>query len=215
MGWRARGKHGDAGAGAESQHFLDAATERGCVPSDPTRGVRRCQVFANRTRTGICQTACKPGSVPPPGRTWATGTTIPLGRPLPDASRDRPGRRRGNPRAKPKLGVPPLFGLAPGGVCRAALVAERAVRSYRTVSPLPAGRLRARGRRSAFCGTVPEVALAGRYPAPRSRGARTFLHPQPIFRRAANSGRPAVWRALGRAPPRAGQWCSQTSHNYY
>ena len=39
------------------------------------------------------QTACKPGSVP------FRGMAIPLGRPLLDASRDRPGRRRGNPRA--------------------------------------------------------------------------------------------------------------------
>ena len=31
-----------------------------------------------------------------------------------------------------------LFGLAPGGVCRAEDVATRAVRSYRTLSPLPA-----------------------------------------------------------------------------
>ncbi len=33
--------------------------------------------------------------------------------------------------------MPPLFGLAPGGVCRAASVTSRAVRSYRTLSPLP------------------------------------------------------------------------------
>jgi len=33
--------------------------------------------------------------------------------------------------------APPLFGLAPGGVYRAAPVASRAVRSYRTLSPLP------------------------------------------------------------------------------
>src|SRR5262249_58608654 len=33
--------------------------------------------------------------------------------------------------------APLLFGLAPGGVCRAASVAGSAVRSYRTVSPLP------------------------------------------------------------------------------
>src|SRR5258708_62692 len=33
--------------------------------------------------------------------------------------------------------VPSLFGLAPGGVCRAVSVAGNAVRSYRTVSPLP------------------------------------------------------------------------------
>ncbi len=31
-----------------------------------------------------------------------------------------------------------LFGLAPGGVCHAVDVATRAVRSYRTISPLPA-----------------------------------------------------------------------------
>ena len=33
--------------------------------------------------------------------------------------------------------LPSLFGLAPGGVCRAVSVAGDAVRSYRTVSPLP------------------------------------------------------------------------------
>ena len=64
-------------------------------------------------------------------------TTIHLGRPLPDASRDLPGRRRGNPPAGASAGMPPLFGLAPGGVYRAAPVAGSAVRSYRTLSPLP------------------------------------------------------------------------------
>jgi hypothetical protein len=34
---------------------------------------------------------------------------------------------------------PSLFGLSPGGVCRAGSVTESAVRSCRTVSPLPAG----------------------------------------------------------------------------
>ena len=33
---------------------------------------------------------------------------------------------------------PPLLGLAPDGVCRAAVVADSAVRPYRTLSPLPA-----------------------------------------------------------------------------
>jgi len=67
---------------------------------------------------------------------------IPLGRPLPDASCDLPGQR---PR-KPGLGpaetgpAPSLFGLAPGGVYRAAAVAGDAVRSYRTLSPLPTDR---------------------------------------------------------------------------
>ena len=32
----------------------------------------------------------------------------------------------------------PLFDLAPDGVCRAVAVTSNAVRSYRTISPLPA-----------------------------------------------------------------------------
>jgi hypothetical protein len=45
---------------------------------------------------------------------------------------------------------PPLFGLAPGGVYPAAPVARGAVRSCRTVSPLPAGRLAALARAVCF-----------------------------------------------------------------
>ena len=64
--------------------------------------------------------------------------TIHLGRPLPDASRDRPGRRLENmPCRRANADMPSLFGLAPGGVCHAAPVTRRAVRSYRTLSPLP------------------------------------------------------------------------------
>ena len=68
------------------------------------------------------------------------GMAIHLGRPVPDASRDLPGRRRENPPAGPismRSGMSPLFGLAPGGVYHAASVAGGAVRSYRTLSPLP------------------------------------------------------------------------------
>jgi len=118
---------------------------------------------------------------------------IHLGRPLPGASRDRPGRRRGNPPGRPKAGLPPLLGLAPGGVCPAAAVAGGAVRSYRTISPLPARTSRSWGQdgRFAFCGTVPGVAPAGRYPAPCFRGARTFL---PRGERTRHKGgHPAVW----------------------
>ena len=94
----------------------------------------------NAVREGvgrICQSACKPGSV------WRgfSATAIPLGRGSLRASCNQPGRRRGSrwmPRL-PRASVPPLFGLAPGGVCRAASVAGGAVRSYRTVSPLPRG----------------------------------------------------------------------------
>src|SRR5215467_4369591 len=56
---------------------------------------------------------------------------IPLGCASPHTSRDLPGRQRGN------ACTPSLFGLAPGGACRAVFVAEAAVRSYRTVSSLP------------------------------------------------------------------------------
>ena len=73
--------------------------------------------------------------------------TIHLERVLPRASRDQPGRQAENgPGPKP---VPPLFGLAPGGVYRAAPVAGRAVRSCRTVSPLPVRR-RSAGRADWF-----------------------------------------------------------------
>ena len=83
----------------------------------------------------------------------------------------------------------PLFGLAPGGVCRAVLVAKHAVRSYRTLSPLPLPPSPAHGR-SALCGTFPKVALAGRYPAPCFHGARTFL-PALIRKRGGAAIRPA------------------------
>ena len=97
--------------------------------------------------------------------------------------------------------APPLLGLAPGGVCRAAPVAGHAVRSYRTLSPLLAG-LAARGERSALCGTFPGVAPAGRYPAPCLRGARTFLR-RARFR--GDGGHPAVWHRLTTPARRPGQ----------
>src|SRR5215510_1561167 len=59
-------------------------------------------------------------------------TIIPLGRPLPAGSSDLPGRiGAGHPLASP------LFGLAPRGVYPAIPVTRDAVRSYRTISPLP------------------------------------------------------------------------------
>src|ERR1051325_1678293 len=64
---------------------------------------------------------------------------IHLGRSSPNASRDRPERRRGRPARRPRCRdrLPLLLGLAPGGVFPAAAVAGSAVRSYRTISPLP------------------------------------------------------------------------------
>ncbi|SLN58862.1 hypothetical protein AQS8620_02604 [Aquimixticola soesokkakensis] len=104
--------------------------------------------------------------------------TIPLGTLLPVHSSCQPGplglKRpceryvcTHSPRARS------LFGVAPGGACRAASVASRAVGSYSTVSPLP----RYTGR-SVLCGAIPGVAPAGRYPAPLLDGVRTFLAPK-------------------------------------
>jgi hypothetical protein len=97
-----------------------------------------------------------PGGFPPsalisrqlaykPGSGWhanafACVTAIPLGRRLPGASSNLPGRPDPNTIPRRVLThrfAPSLFGLAPGGVYRAADVAADAVRSYRTISPLP------------------------------------------------------------------------------
>ena len=57
----------------------------------------------------------------------------------------------GRARMPLRLATPPsLFGLAPGGVNHAAPVARRAVRSCRTVSPLPAGCLATLARAVCF-----------------------------------------------------------------
>ena len=102
----------------------------GAKPRKPPEILFKQQIYKEKR-----QTAYKPGSVPP----LQAAMTIPLGRLLPGVSRDRPGRRPGN-RLLACASVPPLFGLAPGGVCHATPVTGSAVRSYRTLSPLPAGR---------------------------------------------------------------------------
>ena len=121
---------------------------------------------------------CKPVSVP------LRAAVIPLGRTLLSGSSDLPGSRAG--RAAP----PPLFGLAPRGVFPAGRITPAAVRSYRTISPLPhlvgqafqpTRRDRPKAchhhlRRYIFCGTVRRTLrfprpLAGTLPC----GDRTFL----------------------------------------
>lgn len=84
------------------------------------------------------QPAFKPGSVGP-GSELPDVAAIPLGRSLPNASSNQPGRRAWREGLPRPVGpsVSPLFGFAPGGVCRAVRVAASAVRSYRTLSPLP------------------------------------------------------------------------------
>ena len=69
------------------------------------------------------ESACKPGSV--------SQVIIHLGCTSPHTSSNLPGDS-----ARAPLNVP-LFGLAPDGVCPATDIAASAVRSYRTISPLP------------------------------------------------------------------------------
>ena len=82
-------------------------------------------------------------------------TAIPLGCTSPCTSSNLPGNHAGRM-------IVPLFGLAPGGVFPATSVARRAVRSYRTISPLPAPEC----RRYIFCGTFRRLAPPRRYLAP-------------------------------------------------
>jgi len=100
-------------------------------------------------------------------------TAIPLERHLRAVSGNLPERQgQTAPRTRlRKAATPFLFGLAPGEVCHAVAVADDAVRSYRTFSPLP----HPKTWRFVLCGTVSGVAPAGRYPAPSVCGARTFL----------------------------------------
>ena len=136
------------------------------------------------------QPACKPGSVWPgfcPGV-----TAIPLGRPSPGASSNQPERQgqRMRPRPRPES----RERIAPIRSCsRRGLPCRRRCRPRGALLPHPFTLTHAlrpcgwRDGRFAFCGAIPGVAPAGRYPAPHPFGARTFL-------RLKSGGRPADWR---------------------
>ncbi len=125
---------------------------------------------------------------------------IHLGCPLPDTSRDQPGRR-----PEKRLGLRPAAPIRScsrwGLPCRLRYRTRGALLPHRFT--LTHGRTRGR---FIFCGTFPEVALAGRYPAPLFHGARTFLprrllaHPQAAIRSADGVGR-RPRRAEGQALP--------------
>ena len=140
-----------------------------------------------------CQTTCKPGSVPAAKR----GMTIHLGRPLPDASRDRPGRRRENNARPLTRPVVPTWSCSRWGLpCRCRYRQRGALLPHPFT--LAGGRERP-GRRSPLCGTFPGVAPAGRYPAPCFRGARTFLprgRREPVRRRPSGRLAPLESRRL-------------------
>lgn len=115
------------------------------------------------------QLACKPGSVWPrfPGTwqpfIWDSICTLPHAT-HPD---DWPGNR-----LWPRLRVTRVIPIR--SCSRWGLPCRPCCQRRGGLLPHPFT-LTSRTRRFAFCGTFPEVALAGRYPAPYFRGARTFL----------------------------------------
>ena len=68
--------------------------------------------------------------------------------------------------------IAPLFGLAPSGVYPAVGVTTHAVRSYRTISPLPVQQA------VYFLWHFPWIRIPQALPGTLTRGARTFLSAQ-------------------------------------
>jgi len=97
------------------------------------------------------ESACKPGSVYRQSFIWDARHRTPQAT-YPDPVRTTP--------------CGSLFGLAPGGVYPATTVASGAVRSYRTISPLP---VPCDSRRYLFCGT-----------RRRLKSPRCYLAPCPV-----------------------------------
>ena len=95
--------------------------------------------MSHRASSRKHQPACKPGSV---GRAasrardgHSSGT--PVAWRLEQPTRTAGSGHRSRCDGLRRRTAPSLFGLAPGGVCHAVGVAVDAVRSYRTLSPLP------------------------------------------------------------------------------
>ena len=123
------------------------------------------------------QPACKPGSG------WhadtpAYVTAIPLGRRLPGASSNLPGRPDLDTTPKPRACARRLRAVPIRSCSRWGLPCRRRCRRRGALLPhrftLTAAQRNA-PRRSVLCGTFPGLAPAGRYPAPLVHGARTFL----------------------------------------
>ena len=145
----------------------DGAEQRSGISRERESGGLRCAATrALRAHERGVKPACKPGSVATHPKAHCV-TIIPLGLQLPAGSSHLPADSASSV-------VVRLFGVAPGGGYRASRVPTPAVRSYRTVSPLPDPSCDGH-RRSALC--CPVIAFAGsclpapasgRYPAPCS-----------------------------------------------
>ncbi len=121
------------GFGPVSRRFCEIPTR--AQRSHPTGAKRRLSaggVFHPRKSSAQALERSRPLSRV---LSWAV---IPLGCASPRTSSDLPGSLGVGHTLRPRAPHASLFGLASGGVCRAVDVATPAVRSYRTISPLPA-----------------------------------------------------------------------------
>jgi hypothetical protein len=131
----------------ETHAVPKSSTDRsaGRVPSRcPSRGTTRrsARCHQNNTRRRISRVLCAPANGRRRPFLWDARCRAPRAT---DPSGGAKARlvRRSRPGSEPVRGPPHpplLLGLAPGGVFRAAAVAGGAVRSYRTISPLPPDR---------------------------------------------------------------------------
>ena len=167
-------------------------------------------------RANRCQRACKPGSVHRHEcRMGDHSSRATLARRLQQPTRAT-GRNHAPERER---SMPPLFGLAPGGVCHAA----NRCRPRGALLPHPFTLTFPKERPSALCGTVPDPGEPGPAGVTRHRGfrgARTFLGtcqhvtrpPGPLTTRplagapapgqpqsSPVSRRPGAWAAAARA----------------
>jgi len=109
---------------------------------------------------------------------------IHLGWPFPTISRDRPEVPLEN-----KRHAPPIWSCSRWGLpCRTCCHVRGAL--------LPHPFTLTSKRRFAFCGTFPGVTSAGRYPAPCSHGARTFLCPKTAAIRSSDTAKLVVLGGL-------------------
>src|SRR5947207_7628236 len=146
------------------------------------------------------QTVCKPGAVPPTrqthGRGWPFIWDVRCRTPR---ATDPSGGTEGPPgsASQSRYRLPLLLGLAPGGVYPAAAVAGGAVRSYRTISPLPPAVPKAEQARRCV-----SVALSLGSPPPGVTRHRTSVEPglsspcRAIVRQGA-AIRPSGWDHVG------------------
>ena len=157
-----------------------------------------------------CQMAYKPGSVPALDPRADAEDGHSSGMPV-TGHLARPTRMAAWKRAWPE-GLPPLLGLAPGGVCLAASVTGGAVRSCRPVSPLPAPV-------SGPAGGLISVALSLGSPPPGVTRHRVSVEPglSSSRLREPKGGHPAIWQPTSMLAARSGQaaaaiWTKRPAH---